>query len=122
MTQNRFWVALGSLYGLIAVGMAAASAHLSDGRLPIARRVSATALASAVQMNGWHALALVACGVWGRGVFTTAAGVCFALGVLLFCGSIYAGFAGVAPSPVTPVGGGLLMLGWLALGLSALRR
>ena len=88
----------------------------------MARRVSATALASAVQMNGWHALALVACGVWGRGVFTTAAGVCFALGVLLVCGSIYAGFAGVAPSPVTPVGGGLLMLGWLALGLSALRR
>ena len=83
---------------------------------------AAAALASAVQMNGWHALALVACGVWGRGVFTNAAGVCFALGVLLFCGSIYAGFAGVALGPVTPVGGGLLMLGWLALGLSALRR
>lgn len=122
MAQNRGWVALGSVYGMVAVGMAAAAAHLADGRLPMARRVGAAALASAVQMNGWHALALVACGVWGRGVMTNSAGVCFALGVLLFSGSVYAGLAGLSLGPLAPFGGGLLMLGWLFLGLSTIRR
>ena len=122
MAQNRGWVALGSVYGMVAVGMAAAAAHLADGRLPMARRVGAAALASAVQMNGWHALALVACGVWGRGAMTNSAGVCFALGVLLFSGSVYAGLAGLSLGPLAPFGGGLLMLGWLFLGLSTIRR
>ena len=122
MTRFRGWVALGSVYGFVAVGAAAAAAHLMDGRLAAARRVTAAALASAVQMNGWHALALIACGLMGGGLFTHAAAMCFAVGVVLFSGSVYAGLFGLALGPIAPVGGSLLLLGWLLLGVSALRR
>ena len=122
MARYRGWIALGAVYGFVAVGAAAGAAHLADGRLAAARRVTAAALASAVQMNGWHALALVACGVLGGGAFTHAAATCFAVGVLLFSGSVYAGVFGLALGPFAPVGGGILLLGWLLLGLSALRR
>ena len=122
MTRFRGWIALGAVYGFVAVGAAAGAAHLADGQLLAARRVTAGALASAVQMNGWHALALVACGILGGGVFTHAAAACFAVGVVLFSGSVYAGLFGLALGPIVPVGGSLLLLGWLLLGVSALRR
>lgn len=42
--------------------------------------------------------------------------------MVLFCGAVYAqGFTGTSLGPVAPTGGTLLMLGWLLLGLSALR-
>ncbi len=122
MTRFRGWIALGAVYGFVAVGAAAGAAHLADGRLLAARQVTATALASAVQMNGWHALALIACGIMGGSAFTHAAAACFAAGVVLFSGSVYAGLFGLALGPLAPVGGSLLLLGWLLFGVSALRR
>jgi uncharacterized membrane protein YgdD (TMEM256/DUF423 family) len=114
---------LGALAGGSAVAMAAVSAHA----LP--QRLSPRALAGvqgAVQMQGWHALALVLVGVWvaragSRGVVAGhAAGACFAAGVLLFCGSVYLGdLAGMRFGPTAPVGGVLLMVGWILLGVSA---
>jgi uncharacterized membrane protein YgdD (TMEM256/DUF423 family) len=67
----------------------------------------------------WHtALALaVAC---GSGKASRVAIWAFALGVLLFSGSLY-GLALGAPrwlGIVTPLGGVAFMVGWLALGLS----
>ncbi len=115
----RGWVALGGLAGLLAVAAAAGAAHL-----PV-EAGEARALASAVQMQGWHALALLGCGLWGArgGGLTHAAGGAFALGTLLFCGTVYAGaLGGPHLGVLAPVGGSLLMLGWALLGLSALRR
>ena len=115
-TTCRAWVAAGALAGLLAVA-AAGTAHLPGG--------DARALGSAVQMHGWHALALVATGLWGArgGRLTHLAGAAFALGLLLFCGTIYLSAAG-GPRLVAlaPMGGGAFMLGWLLLGASALRR
>ena len=115
----RVWVALGAFAGLLAVAVAAGAAHLPvDGG-------QARAVAAAVQMQGWHALALVGCGIWGArgGGLVHAAGAAFAVGVLLFCGTVYAGaLGGPHIGVLAPVGGGLLMLGWLLLGLSAIRR
>ncbi len=112
----RVWVAVGAVFGLVAVAAAAGGAHLAVDPAP------ARALASAVQMNGWHALALLFCGVWARGRLTHAAGAAFTAGTVLFCGSVYAGVLGVAVGPVAPVGGVLLMGGWALLAASALRR
>ncbi len=115
----RGGVALGGLAGLRAVAAAAGAAHL-----PV-EAGEARALASAVQMQGWHALALLGCGLWGArgGGLAHAAGAAFALGTLLFCGTVYAGaLGGPHLGALAPVGGSLLMLGWLLLGLSALRR
>jgi uncharacterized membrane protein YgdD (TMEM256/DUF423 family) len=85
------------------------------------------AVRSAVQMQGWHALALVMTGLWVMRAPPLAhqlgslAGFGFLLGMLLFCGGIYAHhLAGLSTGPVAPIGGVLLMLAWLALMASAL--
>lgn len=115
----RLWIGLGSLNGLIAVGMAALAAHgvasIGPDRLQMLR--------NAVQMQGWHALSLVGCGLWALhsdGLLTHLAGSAFLAGTILFCGAVYALSLAQAPvSFLAPVGGSLLMLGWLLLALSA---
>ncbi len=117
----RLWIGLGGVFGAAAVGMAAAAAHAMAGLSPAALHV----VDSGIQIQGWHALALVACGVWAerRGGLAHCAGAAFALGTVLFCSAVYAfGLAGVSLDAVAPVGGILLMLGWLLLAASALRR
>ena len=119
---SRLWIGAGSLIGLTAVAMAAGAAH----GLP--ERIDATALQmlrNAVQMQGWHALALLFTGLWSArgGMAAHLAGAAFVAGVLLFCGAVYAlALFGVRTPAVAPFGGTLLMLGWLLLGISALRR
>ena len=74
-------------------------------------------------MQGWHALALLACGLWAPrgGRLADWRGRPSCSGIVLFCGAIYAlALWGVRIPVVPPVGGTLLMLGWLLLGLSAL--
>jgi uncharacterized membrane protein YgdD (TMEM256/DUF423 family) len=118
--MHRVWIALGSLAGLTAVAMAALAAHglewLEPARLQMVR--------NGVEMHGWHALALLACGIWARrgGALAHLAGAAFAAGLLLFCGGVYAlALAGIHLPMLAPIGGVLLMLGWVLLGLSALR-
>ena len=79
---------------------------------------------TAVDYQMWHALALLA-----LAALTPRPGVVvpalFALGVLGFSGSLYAlalGGNGSLWGPVTPIGGSLLIVGWLALVVRALRR
>ena len=116
--MQRIWIGLGSLAGFGAVAMAAFAAHgIAD---PAAARI----VASGVQMQGWHALALFGIGLWTPlgARLAQAAGLAFALGMLLFCGAVYAhGLTGVSVGAVAPVGGTLLMVGWLLLAASAWR-
>ncbi|MBV8095047.1 MAG: DUF423 domain-containing protein [Acetobacteraceae bacterium] len=123
MAIGAVWIAFGALAGLTAVAMASAAAH----GLP--QRLDPTAMQSvrnALQMHGWHALALVFCGVWagmrGGGFVIHAAALVFLLGLLLFCGAAYArALSGIRLPSAGPIGGLLLMLGWVLLGLSAWR-
>ncbi len=118
--MQRIWIVLGSLAGFGTVAMAAVAAH-GLGRLD---SVALHRVDSAVQMQGWHALALLATGVWAPkgGGLAQAAGVAFALGTVLFCGAVYSlGLAGVSLGVVAPTGGALLMAGWLLLAVSAMR-
>lgn len=115
MGSFRGWVAFGAVVGLLAVAAAAAAAH-GD---PAAMR----ARASAAQMLGWHALALVALGIWGAqgGRLTHVAGALFTAGLTLFCAAVYSPILGGPSLGLTaPVGGVLLMLGWAAFAASAL--
>src|SRR3954447_10147869 len=118
MQAYRGWVAVGALVGLLAVIAAAAAAHGGD---PAAAR----SRASAAQMLGWHALALVGVGLWGAlgGWWTHLAGGLFLAGLALFCGAVYSPTLGGPSLGMTaPVGGVLLMAGWAAFGASALLR
>lgn len=116
--MERIWLGLGALAGLLTVAMAAVIAHaLPD---PAAEHIAA----SAVQMQGWHALALLGVALWAPrgGWLAHLAGAAFVLGMLAFCGALYGvAFAGLHTGPLAPIGGMTLMLGWLLLGLSAIR-
>ena len=119
--MRRLWIGLGGLAGLGTVALSAFAAH-GLGRLdPAEMRM----MQSAIQMQGWHALALLATGLWAPngGWLTQAAGAAFAAGLLLFCGAIYAlALAHLSVGPLAPIGGTMLMLGWGLLAASALRR
>jgi uncharacterized membrane protein YgdD (TMEM256/DUF423 family) len=113
----RTWLALGALNGMLAVGFAAYGAHAAVDPARV------RAIGSAVQMQGWHALALLACGLWGvaGGWPVTAAGVLFTVGIALFCGAVWVPqFGGPSLGMTAPVGGTMLILGWAMLLLAAL--
>jgi uncharacterized membrane protein YgdD (TMEM256/DUF423 family) len=117
--MQRTWIALGALAGFTAVAMAALAAHGLEDLPPPALQM----LRNAMQMQGWHALALLACGLWAPrgGRLADAAGAAFAAGTVLFCGAIYAlVLMQLHLAMVAPIGGTLLLLGWLLLGVSAL--
>ncbi len=119
--MQRTWIGLGALAGFGAVMMAAVTAHA----LPAdADPRALTMLHSALQMQGWHALALLACGLWAPrgGRLADLAGAAFVAGLVLFCGAVDAlALGGVRLPLVAPIGGMLLMLGWALLAASALR-
>ncbi len=120
---DRGWIVFAALNGAVAVGTGAYASHglAAD---PHAQELFRTA----GQYQMWHALALIAVAVLAgraRGWPLAAlrlAGWLFVIGVLLFCGTLYA-LAVTGPLPVAmtaPAGGWSFMLGWLALGLAAL--
>jgi len=121
--MDRVWLGLGGLFGLTGVMMAALAAHALPGR------ISATDLAfvhTAIQMQMWHALALIGCAILARirpGWTVTLAGIGFAAGTFLFCGAVYAlALTGTDLPGMAPTGGFLTMAGWIALGSNAFRR
>ena len=121
--MERAFFALGCLAAFLAVGAGAFGAHALEGRLA-PDRLETFELAARYQM--YHALALLAVG-WAAarwpGGLTTGAGWMFALGIVVFCGSLYALAMG-APrwfGAITPIGGVSFLIGWGLLGWAALR-
>ncbi len=120
----RLTLAVAALQAGLAVVLGAFAAHALNDRLVEAGQLDTWRTAVRYQM--WHALALLLVGLLrqhasGLG-FTS---WMFPLGSLLFSGSIYALAFGVAPSvmgPITPLGGTLLIAGWVGLFVWALRR
>ena len=117
MIVYRTWVALGAVMGALAVAAAAYAAHapIDEGRM--------RAVASGVQMQGWHAIALIACGLLGAagGWPVHVAGTLFLVGTALFAGAVWSPVFGGPPLGMTaPVGGTMLILGWLALAVAGL--
>lgn len=119
----KLWLTLAAVYGFLGVAFGAFGAHA------IKTKLSADMLAvyrTGVDYNFYHALALLAVGVLARmrpSGLLNAAGACFALGTLLFSGSLYAlALSEVrALGAITPVGGLLFLAGWVLLGVWALR-
>lgn len=75
---------------------------------------------TAVSYHFWHALALALAVALARGGARKVAVTAFAVGIVIFCGSLY-GLALGAPrwaGAITPVGGVAFIVGWLALGIA----
>ncbi|GLQ97199.1 DUF423 domain-containing protein [Dyella mobilis] len=113
-TRDGLLVGLG---GASAVLLGAFGAHALRNVLDAAHR---ELWHTAVQYHFWHALALALAVGFGQGRAGRMAKWTFALGVVLFCGSLY-GLALGAPrwlGAVTPLGGVAFIVGWVALGLA----
>lgn len=113
----------GAVFGFTGVAASAFGAHALKAHLePEALAVFDTA----ARYQILHALALLGSS-WAAqqwpGRSARASAVLFGAGIVLFSGSLYAlSLSGVRLfGAVTPIGGVLLLLGWLALGLAAYR-
>ena len=115
--------------GLLAVILGAFAAHA------LRERLTAEQLAiwrTAVDYQFWHALALFGVSIWTRQAAPrtharskplSIAAIAFAMGILLFCGSLYALALG-APrwtGAITPLGGVAFIIGWLSMLVAAWR-
>lgn len=119
----KLWLAAGAGYGLLGVLLGAFGAHALRHRLP---PPMLAVWETAVAYQFWHALALLAVGVLaGRraDIWLTASGAAFAVGVLLFSGSLtLLALSGVSRlGAVTPVGGLALIVGWACLLVAVAR-
>ena len=115
-------ILLASLFGLTGVGLGAFAAH---GLKQVLSAAHLAVFQTAVQYQLLHALALLAVGILlllaNKRAFKVA-GVLFVAGIVLFSGSLYVlTLTGLSRlGMVTPLGGLLLMGGWISLGLGAL--
>jgi uncharacterized membrane protein YgdD (TMEM256/DUF423 family) len=119
----RLWLLLSACAGFIGVALGAFAAHGLKSQL--------TPAYLAVFQTGTHyqlihALALFCVGLLAlqrSSRLLNCAGALFALGIVLFSGSLYAlTLSGIgALGVVTPFGGLSFLAGWLCLGLAAWR-
>ena len=118
-------IVCGAVLAGLAVVLGAFGAHgLEDS---LVEHNQAANYETAVRYQMYHALALLLVGILAERRSTSTlrvAGWCFVTGAFMFCGALY----GVALARISqlgmvaPVGGVLLIAGWAALAVSALRR
>jgi uncharacterized membrane protein YgdD (TMEM256/DUF423 family) len=110
---NRPMLALAGLCGAIGVGLAAAGSHGGAPDLGIAANFML-----------FHAPALIGIALLPFNRLARAAGYVIVVGLLLFAGDLVViATHGASPLPLAaPIGGSLLILGWLILALSAFVR
>ncbi|SDH05734.1 DUF423 domain-containing protein [Winogradskyella thalassocola] len=121
MTQHII-IATGALFGMLAVIFGAFGAHA------LKKILSTDQLHSfevGVKYQMYHAIVLLALGLSNTDV-TSATYWCFTIGIILFSFSIYGLILSDAKGkklrflgPVTPIGGLLLVVGWLLVLIHA---
>ena len=123
-SQARFSLTLGAALGFLGVALGAFGAHALKAKLG---PDLLTIFETGVRYQMYHALALLLLGVLGlhwpeqkRLKWVTGT---FALGILIFSGSLYMlALTGVRLwGAVTPLGGLCFLLGWTLLALTALK-
>lgn len=125
MRSGRAWLTWGAALGALGVALGAFGAHALEGHLAdtLAASEAARALQTwevAVRYQMYHALALLVTGLWANAHprrALTIAGWAFVLGVAIFSGCLYVlVLTGLKLlGAIVPIGGVLLILGWLAL-------
>ena len=118
--DRYFFQISGTILALGAVVMGAFGAHILKDILTAKSSVSTWETAVRYQM--WHALSLLLLSVFPKKQMPSkATGQCLIIGTLLFSGSLYLLAIGGPKwlGPVTPIGGLLLISGWMLLLVSA---
>lgn len=120
--MERRYFALGAIVVLLSVAIGAFGAHVLEPRL------TAKALNSfhtAARYQTYHGLGLIIVAlVAEKHRIARYAGVAFAVGIVLFCGSLYALALGSprAFGAVAPIGGLAFMVGWGVLAAAPFSR
>jgi len=129
--MSKIFIATAGALGALAVGLGAFGAHGLKKALEAKGYMDT--FETAVKYHFYHTLALLVVGVLlhfgskngpmpGSGMLN-AAGYCFIGGTLIFCGALYTlsltGFSKLGA--VAPIGGLLLIVGWVCLLLAALK-
>ncbi len=118
---DKGWWCIAALSGAVLVILGAYAAH---GLAARTTETMVSAVETGVRYQAWHTLAIMVVLVW-RQVQPLAGQhwvlALWVLGMGCFSGSLYLmALAGLNIGIVTPIGGLLLMAGWLALGVVAL--
>ncbi len=119
----RIWFFLAALAGASAVLLGAFAAHGLRGMLTAA---ALETFETGARYHLAHALAMGLAALAMRGAArprARLAAMLFLAGILLFCGSLYLlALTGIrAFGFITPLGGLAFVIGWIALGMAALR-
>ena len=123
--MDRTFLLIGAVLGFLGVAFGAFGAHALRSRLsPDMLAVFETG----VRYQMYHVFAVLivaaAIGRIGNAPLLVLAGWVFFAGILLFSGSLYAlAFTGVTGlGAITPIGGVLLLIGWICLAIFAAAR
>ncbi|RZO86032.1 MAG: DUF423 domain-containing protein [Oceanococcus sp.] len=120
--MDKLMVAIAAFYGMSGVAMGAFAAHALKKRLD---DYALDIIQTATQYQMIHAIAMLAIVALAHaGSFELRTPLwCFVIGVALFSGSLYAlALTGIKPlGAITPIGGALLLLGWIVLIVKALK-
>lgn len=115
---DKVWWCIASLSGAVMVILGAYAAH---GLAARTTEAMVSAVETGVRYQAWHTLALMVVLVWRQVQPLTGQRwvlALWSLGVVCFSGSLYLmALAGMGLGIVTPIGGVLLMAGWLALAV-----
>jgi len=121
--MNTIFLFCAGAFGALSIALGAFGAHALKARLAAEMLVT---YQTAVQYQMIHTVALLGTAILmykNQSLFLSAAGILFITGTLLFSGSLYllATTAIRWVGPLTPIGGLLLILGWLCIAISAFR-
>lgn len=115
VVAGRWLAALGAVMAALAVGLAAYASHGVDGE-------AQARLQSAALFLFGHGVALAALAPLSAGrLWRVLALVGLLVGTLLFSGSLVMGVLQQWPTPLAPMGGTLMMVGWLLWAVTAVR-
>jgi uncharacterized membrane protein YgdD (TMEM256/DUF423 family) len=121
--MGRIWLLWACIMAFLYVALGAFATH---GLKDVLDAGQLDTLATGHRYLGFHALALMGLGLWNhweKWSNTLLPGLCFLLGSVFFTGSLYllvfmqwrqAAF-------LTPLGGGLYLLGWVLFAVAVLR-
>ncbi len=121
--MNKHWGCVGGIFGALAVAAGAFGAH---GLKEIVGPDALTIFETAARYHMYHSFAILAVGLIAYARPSRSAhiaGWCFLFGTVMFSGSLYAmalsDMAWRFLGPVTPIGGVLMIAGWILLAVAA---
>lgn len=120
----KLFLIIGAVLGFLAVALGAFGAHGLEGKLS---EKALTNWGKAVDYQMFHTVAIVAVAILlgkfeGSNLFASS-GWLFLAGIILFSGSLYIySLTGVKTlAMITPIGGLAFLVGWVLLGIGAMK-